>query len=401
MASQIQVLVPQPSMVGTFYFLQPTTGVIGPHVVVADLSLDPPAISAFPSSYSRPIDDEATIAICGADTFLHTASQRRHVKRGAQALIRAIHPGGLLLDRPTKNFCLINFIDYPFLLSYWPYHRDLIPFIEEDAVEESWAKQLPRQAGLAMSVTLRALDSLEEDEAALRRVATTACYRSYVHPLVTPAEAFVPLLLARPSHPTFPWRALGAFRGLAGLFWRPCHFTEDDNTLLSSKIHPQSLAIPRSTIYRMANEEDSPSAQYVANYFYGMDFHFPSVSILPTTMEDSAPSLSCRLPHPEGPIALGSTFHQPEIGFISLVEAALGIDIFVYSIPTTDLLAVGVYSAAYHEQTTLLLTSTANNGTWRYCHLHHDQNEQPVQRRHHYDQRQRQRQRQASMMPMQ
>jgi hypothetical protein len=98
----------------------------------------------------------------------------------------------------------------------------------------------------------------------------------------------------------------------------------------------------------MANEEDSPSAQYVANHFYGMDFHCPSVSILPTTstMEAPAPPLSCRLPHPEGPLALGSTFYQPEIGFISLVEAALGIDIFVYSIPTTDLLAVGMYSAA-------------------------------------------------------
>jgi hypothetical protein len=100
----------------------------------------------------------------------------------------------------------------------------------------------------------------------------------------------------------------------------------------------------------MANEEDSPSAQYVANYFYGMDFHCSPVSILPTTMEDSAPSLSCRLPHPEGPIALGSTFYQPEIGFISLVEAALGIDIFAYSIPTTNLLAVGMYSAALSRE---------------------------------------------------
>jgi hypothetical protein len=310
--------------------LRPLTGVEGSHIMVANMAKDPPTFSNFPSIHGHPVDNQAVSSMCSSDDFMNSVFSGKVVRRGAKDHILSIRPEGVGIEPPTEAFCQQLHIDHEYTHDHWCFDLDLTTVIEEGSANYKWAREVPLKAGTAMAASLKTLLGQSGDSYTTRKAAIVGNYQPFMEPLTTPAEAFQPLFIAKPDNQSLPWQALGFFKGLAGLFWKPCHFLKDDGSLASPPLLDDSIPIAYKVVYWLASTEQCRSARYILRFIYNVD---PSSG-------DHA------MGRPEAPIPRLLIPHPSDECIISSLEALLNISIFEYHTSTADLVAAGLFGPA-------------------------------------------------------
>lgn len=327
----LSVRVHKPMLAAIMRVSNTVSGVIGSHVMVADMANNPPAFSILPSIHGHASDNSAVASMWVSDEFLKAAFTGRHIRHGVQALIRTLLANGAGMEPPTETFCHQWHLDIDHVEKHWCYNDDFTTSLEDGASDFLWARLLPLKAGAALAATLDSL-SLRRHESDYQARKTSACanYNPYLEPLVMPDDAFQPRFFAKPASSCLPWQVFGSFRGVSGLFWKSCHFLNDDGTVATPRLRSQSVAIPYRVVFWLATSQQNSSARVVLRHIYNMD--------------------TAALSEPADPVPRLLFAHSPGNYFIKKLESTLKVNIFEDSTPTLDLLEAGLFGTALERR---------------------------------------------------